>query len=73
MKCPYCQQEMRSGFLHNGTQPVQWIPEGGKPSNWKWRAAKGGIQLSKGNGFWNGYTAEAHYCPSCGIVITKTK
>ncbi|MDO5015416.1 MAG: PF20097 family protein [Eubacteriales bacterium] len=23
MKCPYCQKEMKSGYIPNGEQPVQ--------------------------------------------------
>ena len=28
MKCPYCQEEMQLGYIPNGGQPVQWIPNG---------------------------------------------
>ena len=32
MKCPYCQKEMLRGYIPNGSQPVQWIPDGEGPS-----------------------------------------
>ena len=32
MKCPYCGMEMQAGYIPNGSQPVQWIPDGEKPS-----------------------------------------
>ena len=73
MKCPYCQREMRAGFLQNSVQPVQWIPAGRKPSMWRGQPAKGGVRMGSGNCIWSGYTAEAHYCPCCGVVIAKTK
>ena len=72
MKCPYCQQEMRAGFLQNSVQPVQWIPKGSKPSFWKGQPAKDGVQLGGGE-YFKGYTAEAHYCAACGVMIAKTK
>ena len=73
MKCPYCRQEMRLGYLQNSTQPVQWIPKGGKPSMWKGQPAQCGVPFGGGNCIWKGYTAEAHYCATCGVVIAKTK
>ena len=73
MKCPYCQQKMRPGYLQNSTQPVQWIPEGSKPSMWKGQPAKYGVPFGGGNCIWKGYTAEAHYCAACGVVIAKVK
>ena len=32
MKCPYCQKEMQLGQISNWLQPIQWIPDGQKPS-----------------------------------------
>ena len=72
MNCPYCQQEMRSGYLQNSVQPVQWIPAGGKPSIWMGEPAKDGVQLGDGT-YFKGYTAKAHYCAKCGIVIVPVK
>lgn len=75
MKCPYCQNEMRLGYLHNGGQPVQWIPDGAKPSVRSFSVAEQGIPLI--NQFKplsaNGYQARAHYCPTCGVVLAPTK
>jgi len=75
MKCPYCEKEMRLGYIPNGEQPVQWIPEGQKPAFTKFSVAKYGIELK--NQFApfkaNGYKAEAHYCSACGIVISEIK
>jgi len=68
MKCPYCEQEMRCGYIHNQTQPVQWIPKGVKSSVWRGGLAKGAAQLGE-DSFWFDSTAQAFYCTACKIVI----
>lgn len=74
MKCPYCGTEMQKGYLHDHSQPVQWIPEGKKPSAWKGVPAKEGITLGEGSLWdWDGYRADAFYCPTCKIVIASVK
>lgn len=30
MKCPYCGEEMQSGFIPTDLTPAQWIPDGKK-------------------------------------------
>ena len=47
MKCPYCQKEMQPGYIPNGGQPVQWIPDGEKPSVLSFSIAEQGVPLSK--------------------------
>ncbi|MBE6621189.1 MAG: MarR family transcriptional regulator [Ruminococcaceae bacterium] len=70
MKCPYCSKEMECGYLYNGYQPVQWIPNDKKPSNFAFRATDDGVKLN--NEFtMRGYRAEAYYCKTCHIVISK--
>ena len=75
MKCPYCQKEMRSGYIPNGGQPVQWIPDGERPSMLAFSTAEKGIPLL--GGFKplkaNGYMAQAHYCADCKIGIAATQ
>lgn len=75
MKCPYCQEEMKWGYIPNWMQPVQWIPDGERPSLLSFSIAQRGIALI--NQFKPlkayGYRAEAHYCPKCKIVIAPTK
>lgn len=72
MKCPYCNNEMKAGYLHDASQPVQWIPDGKKPSVWKSGLADGAVQLGDGS-LWKNYRAAAFYCPKCKIVIAKAK
>ena len=75
MKCPYCQKEMQRGYIPNGSQPVQWIPDNERPSFLSFSVAEQGVPLV--NQFKplkaNGYKAEAHYCPDCKVVIAPTK
>ena len=72
MECPYCNKEMSVGYIHNGNQPVQWIPNGKKPSTFRFSAADGGVKLSNKLSL-NGYNAEAFYCDACHIVVAKTE
>ena len=75
MKCPYCQEEMQLGYIPNGGQPVQWIPNGERPSVLFFSIAEQGVPLI--NQFKplkaNGYKAEAHYCSNCKVIIAPTK
>lgn len=68
MKCPYCEREMRKGYFHDGDQPIQWIPEGQKPSIWKTGVAEGAVSLGQGS-YWRTWSATAFYCRSCKIII----
>ncbi len=75
MKCPYCQKEMQWGYIPNWSQPVQWIPDGEKPSLFSFSVAQKGIALI--NQFKPfkvyGYKAKAYYCSKCKIVLAPTK
>jgi len=64
MKCPYCGNEMKSGFLGSG-QPILWTREKGEGIVGPGRE---GFRVS--TGFWNGCHAEACFCPNCDIIIT---
>lgn len=59
---------MNKGSLHDGTNPVQWIPEGGKTPFWKYSLGKDAIQLG-GGGAWKGYSVAAWRCPVCRVVM----
>ena len=73
MNCPYCSREMARGYLRDASQPIQWIPEGKRPSIWKFSSVEHGVTMSGEYEFGMGYTAEAHHCAGCGVVIAKTK
>lgn len=75
MKCPHCEKEMLSGYIPNGQQPVQWIPDGEKPSFFSFSTSEKGVTLN--NKFSplkaNGYRAVAYCCIDCGIVLAPTE
>ena len=75
MKCPYCSKEMQLGYLYNGSQPLQWIPKGKRPSVFSYSVANYAVELN--NNFKpfkvGGYSAETFYCEECHIVIAKTE
>lgn len=76
MECPYCKKEMSEGYIHNGRQPIHWIPDGAKPAMLAYNIAKGGVSLRHkptGPAIINGYSAEAYYCADCRVVIAKTE
>ena len=72
MKCPYCSKEMSVGYIHNGNQPVQWIPNDKKPSTFRFSATDSGVKLSNKLSL-GGYKAEAFCCDACHVVIAKTE
>lgn len=75
MKCPYCGKEMAVGYIHNHSQPVQWLPNGAMPSRITWTIADNGVPLKNKYKFFkeNGYIAEAFYCKDCRIVIAPAE
>ncbi len=71
MRCPFCQDEMKSGYMHNGRQPLEWVPADKKPTAFADRYSPDGVPLINDRRFWSGYRAEAFYCPACHIVIAR--
>jgi len=72
MKCPCCEAEMKNGYFYDAVQPIQWIPEGKKPSAFRGGTAKEAVCMGTGS-MWKGYRANAAYCQKCGMVILRTK
>ncbi len=72
VECPYCGKEMASGFIPNGQQPVQWIPDGEKPSFFSFSKAEKAVTLNNKFSILkaNGYKAEAYFCIHCKIIIS---
>lgn len=75
MKCPYCGKEMQAGIIPHGTQPVQWIPDGSKPSFFSFSKAENGVLLNNDFSLFrrNVYSAKAFYCEDCKIVLAHTQ
>lgn len=72
-KCPYCGKEMARGYIYNGRNPVCWIPEKNTPPKLAFTKSKEGIQLSHvRSSVLSGYRAEAYYCDTCHMVLSKT-
>ena len=74
MKCPYCNKQMEYGYFYNCNQPLEWIPDGKKPSKIAYTTTDDGVKLNNKFSLFKtgGYNAEAHYCALCSIVIAKT-
>lgn len=75
MKCPYCGNEMSEGYIYNGSQPLQWLPNDVMPSRIKWTTKDDGVNLKNTFKLFkeSGYKAEAFYCNKCHIVIAPTE
>ncbi len=68
MNCPRCEKVMKSGYFIDREAPIQWIPDGSKPSLWKTGVADGAVVLGGGS-YWKNYRAAAFYCPYCKMVV----
>lgn len=65
MKCPFCGEEMKCGYLQSG-RPFFWSEE---KSSLFFMAGQNDVAVSEG--FWNGCYAESDYCPNCKKIITS--
>ena len=70
MRCPYCQKEMQRGYIPNGSQPVQWIPDGERPSVLSFSVTEQGVspvnQVKPVKA--TGDKAEAHHCTDKKLI-----
>jgi len=75
MKCPYCGKEMSVGYIYNGQQPIQWLPEGVMPARIIFTKRDEGVDLKNKFTFLkeSGYRAEAFHCYGCRVVIAPTE
>ena len=66
---------MASGYIFNYKQPVQWIPNGKKPSMFAFSLSDDGVELKNKFSMFKtgGYKAEAYYCSNCHIVVAPTE
>ncbi|HAZ36522.1 MAG TPA: hypothetical protein DCY71_01550 [Clostridiaceae bacterium] len=72
MRCPYCNQEMDKGFIHNPKHVVSWYPEGSKVSFWSYYDPDydtEAIRLTSSGSVWEVSVATAHICKRCKKVI----
>ena len=66
---------MSLGYLYNGQQPIQWLPNGVMPARVKFTRRAEGVDLKNKFSHFkeSGYTAEAFHCDVCHIVIAQTE
>lgn len=51
---------MSIGYIHNGNQPIQWLPSGKKSSVFRFSSTEDGVKLNSKLSL-NGYCADAYY------------
>lgn len=68
--CPYCEEEMRRGFLTNRGYQLKWMPDGEKEGITVF-SGKEGIPLNRFC-FARNHKIEAYYCEHCHKVIIDT-
>ena len=75
MKCPICGKEMSEGYIYNGSQPLQWLPNSVMPARIKFTKKDEGITLQNKFKLFreSGYRADAFCCGNCHIVIAPTE
>lgn len=75
MTCPYCGKDMSEGYIFNGNQPNQWLPNGAMPARLIFTSSKKGIDLKNRLSVFRegGYCAEAYHCDQCHVVIAPTR
>ena len=67
MKCPYCGEEMQTGYLQSA-RPVLWSPQ--KKKMMFLASEMEDVRITEG--LWNGCFAVADYCELCEKVIVST-
>jgi len=68
-KCPYCQKEMKKGFVEcDGRASLIWLEENKKRSIISKMRDKDCIVLGKRD-LLNGVNVESNYCETCNKVI----
>lgn len=70
--CPFCNEEMKKGFIPTDTIIPQWIPEGKKLNSIRFFKSKDGVELG-GEKSSFGHKSTAYLCEKCGSVILKTR
>lgn len=63
MICPYCQKEMKQGYLKSA-KPISWSIE----KKLKLFASKKELEIYEPDG-WDGYFKQAFYCEACQKML----
>ncbi|MBQ7326905.1 MAG: hypothetical protein IJW93_05475 [Clostridia bacterium] len=65
MICPYCNEEMRKGYIKSYKDALKWYPD--TPNeNGLFARSKEGVKLTS---FWTGSSATVHRCEKCKKLI----
>ena len=65
MKCPYCSEDMRVGYIQSA-RPIFW----GEEKHKLLFSPRGNEEFTISESFWD-CTAEAFYCAQCGKVVIE--
>ena len=68
MKCPYCNETMKSGYLLNRGETLSWTPQGERKGWTRWSVSPNGVKLGDYS-FFSGGEVDASYCSMCRKVI----
>ena len=71
-ECPYCKEELETGYIPTGTTPPQWLPKEKKASMLRGGISKDAISLN-GKNTLRGYQIEACRCRRCGMIFLNMK
>ena len=66
MNCPFCNEEMRNGYIYGDRYPLKWLPEKKNLVLGLW--AMGGDTLGEG-GFVDRPRVKANKCNACNKLI----
>lgn len=72
MKCPYCHQEMQTGYIEAAKVDLNWTPEGKKTNFIINKPEDYQVVLSKLSWF-KGAKVKVMRCPQCQIEIINEK
>ena len=65
--CPYCFQEMETGYIYNGKEDIVWTPENSNPSWFINFPHKDQVMLSRSLFGMNKF--KVYRCPTCKVQI----
>lgn len=66
MKCPYCNEEMKKGYIQSA-RPIFWAEEKHK----MFFKPEGDAEFSLSKGILNGSAGEAYCCQKCKKIIIE--
>ena len=68
MNCPYCNNEMKKGYIGSRREVLSWTPENERKDFNIWAVSPHGVKLGKYSVF-SGSKVISYCCESCNKVI----